>query len=126
MSNLNASLVLSIILISGCASTEVKQEVSSKSPNLNDAQLKALLVGKTIGNKDFIQTMNEDGTVVGKSYSRGNSDEGTYTIKDGKYCSKWKIWRDGSKACWTMKKRSNDYYAKLVSGSSRSFKFTVK
>lgn len=120
--------ILSILLLAGCASTEVKQ-TASKTPSMSDADIKTLMVGKTIvGNKDgtgWTTVVNADGTVQG-TYGANDTDKGKYTIKDGLYCSKWRNWASGNKRCWAISKRANGYYGKSVSGGGDSFKFTMK
>jgi len=125
MNLLKQGLFLSIILLVGCASTEVKKD-QPKASNLTDAQIEMLIVGKTMFDVDkrWTQKMSADGTMIETSGS--GTENGSYTIKDGKYCSKWKYKRDGSTACWTIQKRAKYYSAKLVSGPSRSFKFNVR
>ncbi len=131
MKKTQLGLILSIVLLSSCASTEVKKDPikTTNSPNLTDAQIKMLIVGKTmlgdsIGGNSWTAKINSNGTISGTT---GTSDDnGTFTIKDNKLCNKWNNWRSGAVSCWTMRKRTNDYFAKLVSGSSSSFKFTVK
>ena len=128
MKNLKQGLFLSITLLAGCASTEVKQ-AAPKIPSMNDAQLKTLLVGKTMigrskGN-DWTTKVNADGTVVG-TYGPDSPDTGKYKIENGKYCSQWKTWANGNKRCWSISKRAEGYYGKPVSGGGDPFKFTVK
>jgi len=97
------------------------------APNLNDAQLKALLVGKTIVSsyKGDIWTtpVGTDGTFANISGGKVKN-RGAYTIKDNMYCRT--RGDNGDTSCWTVQKRANDYYATLVSGSSLSYEFTVK
>ncbi len=127
MNKINQGTILSLILLAGCASTEVKKD-QNKITSLNDAQLKTLLVGKTMlyrsGIHDVTIAINPDGTTIGSVASE--ADKGTYTIKNGLYCSKWIWWGKGKKRCWSINKRANDYYTKSVSGGGNSFKFTVK
>ncbi len=128
MKKTKLAFLLPIILLTACSSTEVKQQ-QNKTSSLNDAQLKALLVDKTMmGRKDgtnWTTIAKSDGTLAG-TYGSDNDDVGIYTIKNNRYCSKWSTWRDGDKSCWIMYKRANDYYGKLVSGSSNSFSFNIK
>ena len=125
MKNSKLSFLLPIILLSACASTEVKQELN-KTPSMNDAQLKNLLVGKTMSGYDsgepWTVKVNNDGTVEGAWSSKVH--KGTYTIKDGQYCRIWN--HRGKKACASMTKRANGYYAKVINNPSKSYNFTVK
>ena len=114
--------LLSVILLAGCASSEVKKE-QPKILSMNDAQLKSLLVGKTMYGNDWSSSVNSDGSVDNNWDSVAR--KGTYVIKkNNMYCRTWDI--SGEKACWTMRRRTNDYYGTLVSGSSESFKFLVR
>ncbi len=125
MKKIKQGLILFIILLSGCASTEVKQE-APKVPSMNDAQLKTLLIGKSMFGKyngnTWTSTVKPDGTIDNNYDSKIR--KGIYKIKNNMYCRTWN--KNGNTACWTMRKRSNDYFATLVSGSSSSFKFLVK
>lgn len=116
--------LLSLLILAGCASTEVKNTPKLKALSMTDAQLKSLLVGKTMVGGDWNVKLNSDGTAIGKSAN--SNDTGTYTIENGNYCSKWKSWGSGNKRCWSISKRSTGYYGKTVSGGGDSFKFTVK
>jgi len=150
MKNFKLSVLVSAFLLSACGgTTAVKQEPKPMQaeapakqasepmqkqaqakmvPSLNEAQLKSLLVGNTqVGlekGKNWINTYNPDGTLIG-SYG-SNSDNGTYTIKGNQMCRKWNKWRKGTTACWTMQKRDKDYYANLQSGDSESYSFAMK
>lgn len=101
------------------------------TPALDDAQLKALLVGKTMSgrgiksNKIWATTIKTNGVQTGTS-PKGEIDVGTYTFKNNRYCRTWKTWRDGTQSCWTIHKKAKGYYGKLVSGNSNSFDFAVK
>ncbi len=126
MNMIKLGFILPIVLLSACASTEVKQD-QKKVQSLNDAQLKTLLVGKTMtgvhkGNI-WTTTVKPDGTTTG--YLGTKFQKGTYTIKNNLYCREW-ITRVSGISCWSMRKRTNDYYGKIVSGPSNSFKFNVK
>jgi len=123
------TIYLFAILLSACASTEVKK-TQPKTPSMNDAQLNTLLVGKTIVSNDngtvWTTTFNPDGSLDGTYGS--DSDKGTYILKNNMYCSVWKKWRKGSgvERCWSIRNRVNDYYATIKSSTGDSFKFTVR
>jgi len=103
-------------------------ENQQKIASINEAQLKALLVGKTqVGldkGKTWTNTYNPDGVLTG-TYST-ESDSGMYTIKGNQICRKWSKWGKGTSACWTIQKRDNNYYANLQSGNSESYSFAMK
>ena len=100
-----------------------------KSQDLNEAQLKALLIGRTQTGakhkgKAWTNTYQADGVLKG-TYG-GDVDAGTYTLAGGLLCRKWSKWGKGTMSCWTVQKREKDYYATLKSGSSMSYAFIVK
>lgn len=124
MKNIKRGLIVSLILLAGCASNEI-----NKTPNLTDSQIKMIVVGKTLLGRSLqggrlTVILNTDGTVSGSGY--GEKDTGIYTIKDGKLCSTLSDLFNARESCWTIRMRSSDYFAKLVSGDAQSFKFTVK
>lgn len=105
----------------------VSQPKQMKTADLNEAQLKALLVGNTqIGQKDkkWTSTFNPNGVLTGTWGSE--SQTGTYSIKGNLLCRQWKTWAKGTASCWTVQKRANNYYATLQSGSSISYEFAMK
>jgi len=121
MIKIKQGLIFSLILLTGCASTEVKKEQSkAKTASLNNAQITTLLVGKTmIGSEGWTDKFNADGTV--DSIYKGKASKGKYLIKNGMLCTMFK-----NNRCRTITKTANGYLAKLVSGGGRSFNFTVK
>ncbi len=111
--------MLSIVLLVGCASTEVKKSVPQQA-SFTNAQISSLLVGKSmIGYEGWSDTFNPDGTV--DSIHNGGTSKGKYMIKDGLLCTMFI-----NNRCRSISKTANGYYAKSVSGGGRSFKFTVK
>ena len=135
MNKIHSGLLISVILLTGCASTEIKTQAQpqpqpqAKTSSLNNAELKALLVGKTlvgkIKGKGITSVINADGTVKG-TYGATDADTGNYFIENNLYCSKWSRWAKGNKRCWSMSKQTNGYFAKAVSGGGSSFNFTVR
>lgn len=105
----------------------------TKAPDLNEAQLKATLVGHTQtgtgekGNK-WTATYYPNGTIKGTSLSKAGvnySDTGTYSIQGNILCRQWSEWLKAATACHAIQKREKDYYATLQSGEGTSYAFTM-
>jgi len=130
---LKISLILSFALIAGCAGTEVKKEAPKSATKIekkpiavmmNEAQVKKLLVGNTMVGDGWTVLFSADGTASLES-ARG-PDTGTYTLKDGVYCSQWKKRGAGKPRCWSFGKGENDYFGKPITGNVKPFRFTMK
>ena len=100
------------------------------APELNESQLKELLIGRTMvwkldGRKGTI-LFRPNGTIYGNSNYQ--TDNGVYEIKkNGQYCRKWRRWSDGRLSCYAVIKNKDSYIAKLKSGiSASSVPFTMK
>ena len=100
------------------------------TPELNESQLKELLIGHSMlfkidGNTGTI-LFRPNGSLYGVyEYKTHN---GVYEIKkNGQYCRKWRNWSYGELACYAVIKNKDYYVAKLKSGKSRSMvPFTMK
>lgn len=53
------------------------------------------------------------------------SDEGTWRIKNGEQCSKWKVIRKGAEACTTWIKIADDKYEVYGSNGAKSGVLTI-
>ena len=100
------------------------------APELNESQLKELLIGHTMvwkkdGNTGTI-LFKPNGSIYG-TY-KYKTDNGVYEIKkNSQYCRKWQNFSGGKLACYAVIKNKDSYVAKLKSGtSSASVPFTMK
>ena len=100
------------------------------APELNESQLKELLIGHTMvwklnGDKGTI-LFRPNGSIYG-TYEY-TTDSGVYEIKkNGQYCRKWRNWSGRELSCYAVIKNKDSYVAKLKSGiSSASVPFTMK
>ena len=100
------------------------------APELNESQLKELLIGHTmiwkLKGKTGTILFRPNGSIYG-TYEY-TTDTGVYEIKkNGQYCRKWQNFSDGEQACYAVIKNKDSYVAKLKSGiSSASVSFTMK
>jgi hypothetical protein len=84
---------------------------TSEAQVLKGDELKAAVVGKsgTFKSKDGKLSGTIAYSADGKAQTKGNfkgfsEDSGTWRMKDGKFCVKWKKIRKGAEACFTPTK----------------------
>ncbi|MGQ0456989.1 MAG: hypothetical protein ACT4OU_07995 [Hyphomicrobium sp.] len=78
---------------------------------LNAAELKILLAGKTISLSAPFGSLpirySHSGTMVAKSRAMGlfagvSEDRGTWRIAGDRFCQRWSVWNSGKEQCFTV------------------------
>ncbi len=69
-----------------------------------------------------------DGSLSGIYTDRGFdlTDNGVWTVEDGKLCTQWQIWERGEKHCYSISGQGQDYAAGGSSGMLRGAFFLYK
>ena len=124
----NVKMFIAAISVLGLSFTSILPAYAT--PELNESQLKELLIGHTMiwklkGNTGTI-LFRPNGSIYG-TYEF-TTDTGVYEIKkNGQYCRKWRNWSGGEMSCYAVIKNKDSYIAKLKSGlSTASVPFTMK
>jgi putative hemolysin len=97
---------------------------------LNSAQLAATLTGSrarvdTVSNSHTNVHFAADGTLTG-TMDGGGGDDGTWTIKDGRACNTWKVWRDAAERCFRYVSLGGNRYAGYAEDGALELVLTVQ
>ena len=125
MQDLKHFLVAGLIalLIGGCATAEQKLMESGLKP-LTDDQLREVFAKRprtaewSTANASGTIEYSPDGTQK-TQWGRGG-DSGTYQIRNGMICGKWKTIRNGEERCFTVYKVADNTYESFHGGKKSS------
>lgn len=118
------------LALGGCVTAKQKKIDLGINP-MSDTELKTFF-SKPVDASFHSSTRNN--TITLKYYPDGSqklispriTDEGTYTIKNGEQCSKWKVIRNGAEKCTTWFDIGDNKYETFERNGSKNGTLTVK
>lgn len=99
------------VLAVGAAATLALAGAPASAGQLNAAELKILLAGKTISLSAPFGSLpirySHGGTMIAKSKAMGlfagvSEDRGTWRIAGDSFCQRWSVWNSGKEQCFTV------------------------